>query len=330
MRRWFSWLFPSRQQVAAPAPALLVIDDSDLDDLLLGGAALPMIDWDAAESRIARLEGGDHERDLWRRSLTAAWLDRLKDGLASPHVRWRTADVEGIAPADGDLHSMIKHVAEASFVRIHAGLSPAWDGHPIPPAAVVAVASTDDYYTLKATAYDEEGEFAGSAGCYLQRPFPLVLLPTTVRWSVGATIAHELAHHALAGLSLPLWVEEGLTQTMEEVVLGQQTGFRVDREMLDRHIAHWGKCGLSGFWSGEAFSSAAEDDQELSYHLAELLARRLLADRRRDYLAFIQRCESEDAGAAAAKSCLGMTLGELAAGSLGPGSWEAPVPESID
>jgi len=321
MRRLISWLFSSRRQVAAPAPKLLVMDDSELDDLLLGGAELPMIDWDAAESRVARLDGGDHERDLWRRSLNAAWLDRLRAELKSPHIRWRTASVEGIAPADADLHSMITRVSEASFVRIHSGLSPAWDGHPIPPAAVVAVASTDDYYTLKATAYGVEGEFAASAGCYLRRPFPLVLLPTTVRWSVGATIAHELTHHALTGLSLPLWVEEGLTQTMEEVVLGQQTGFRVDREMLERHIAHWSESGLEGFWSGEAFSSAAEDDQELSYHLAELLARRLLADRRRDYLAFIQRCDSEDAGAAAAKSCLGATLAELVAGSLGPGDW---------
>ncbi|MBX3406577.1 MAG: hypothetical protein KF869_07415 [Phycisphaeraceae bacterium] len=321
MRKFLSWLRGSGGAAPVAPPALPALMPGDLDDLLISGADLPMIDWDAVDSRAERIEGGDHARDLWRRAIAAAWLDRLANELETPHVRWRTANVEGLAPRDEDLGRSIPRVAEAAFVRIHEALGDTWDGHPIAPVAVVAMSTQTDYYTLKASSFDLEGEFAASGGCYLDRPFPIVLLPTVARWAVDSTIAHELTHHALKVLSLPLWAEEGLTQMMEERVT-RHTSFRVDRKTVDRHIAHWSTRGMHAFWSGEAFSSAEEDDQELAYHLAEILARRMLADRPREYLAFLKQCDREDHGADAAHRRLGMTLGQLAAGSLGPGNWE--------
>lgn len=321
MRKFLSWLRGSHQAAIAAPPVLPELAPGDLDDLLISGADLPMVDWDAVDSRAERIEGGDLERDLWRRAIVAAWLDRLAQDLQGPHVRWRTANVEGLAPRDEELYNSIPRVAEAAFVHIHEALGDTWGGHPIAPVAVVAVSTKADYYTLKAASFDLEGEFAASGGCYLDRSFPIVLLPTIARWAVDSTIAHELTHHALKVLSLPLWAEEGLTQMMEERVT-RHTSFRVDRETVDRHVAHWSARGLHAFWSGEAFSSAAEDDQELAYHLAEMLARRMLADRPRDYLAFLKQCKREDHGAAAAKRELAVTLGQIAAGSLGPGDWE--------
>lgn len=321
MRRFFSWILGSHRAASSPPPELPALEREELEDLLVTGAELPMIDWDAADSRAERLEGGDHARDLWRRALAAAWLERLKSELASPHERWRTANVEGLAPAADQLSVVVRRAAEASFAAIQSALGDAWDGHPIPPVAIAAVAAIDDYYSLKSAAYEAEGEFAGSGGCFLNRPFPIILLPTSTRWSVESTIAHELTHHALSGLSLPLWAEEGLTQMMEERVT-RQTSFRVDRELVERHVAHWSSRGLQAFWSGDAFRSAAEDDQELAYHLAELLARRMLADRPKEYLAFLKQCDHDDHGADAARRRLGMTLGQIAAGSLGEGDWE--------
>lgn len=321
MRRLFLWLRGSKNATPAGPPALPALEPGELDDLLLSGADLPMLDWDAVDSRAERIEGGDHARDLWRRAVSAAWLDRLAGELETPHVRWRTANVEGLAPqADGQA-DLVRRVAETSFARIHEALSDTWDGHPIAPVAVVAVSTQDDYYTLKASSSEYEGEFAASGGCYLDRSFPIVLMPTVSRWAIDSTIAHELTHHALKVLSLPLWVEEGLTQMMEERVT-RYTDFRVDHETIGRHVAHWSEHGLNEFWTGRSFSSPREDDQELSYHLAEMIARRKLADQPRQYLAFLKQCEWEDLGASAARRCLGMSLGQIAAGSLGPGDWE--------
>ena len=326
MRKFLSWLLGSGRTASSAPPALPALAPDDLEDLLQSGTDLPFLDWDAADSRAERLEGGDHARDLWRRALAAAWLERLRSELPAPHERWRSANVEGLAPAADDMATVIRRTAEASFAAIQSALGDAWDQHPISPVAIAAVASTEDYYTLKSAAFEGEGAFAGSGGCYLKRSYPIILLPTSTKWSVENTIAHELTHHALSDLSLPLWAEEGLTQMMEERVT-RHTSFRVDRELLDRHVAHWSACGLHAFWSGEAFHSAEEDDQELAYHLAEMLARRMLADRPREYLTFLKQCDREDLGVAAAHRRLGMTLGELAAGSLGPGDWE---PQTID
>jgi hypothetical protein len=170
MKGLFSWLFGSRAAPVLPVPSLVQIDN--LEDLLLTDAELPMIDWDAAESRVERIEGGDHARDSWRRSLAAAWLDRLASELKQPHTRWRTANVEGLAPEGNGVASAIARVAEVAFSRIDTALGSSWDNHPIAPVAIVAVATRDDYYSLKATAMHSEGEFAGSGGCYLRRPFP--------------------------------------------------------------------------------------------------------------------------------------------------------------
>ena len=326
MRRFLSWLRGSGQSAPAAPPALPALDPGELDDLLISGAELPMLDWDAVDSRAERIAGGDHARELWRRAVAASWLDRLANELEAPHVRWRTANVEGLAPCAEDMDKSIRRVAETAFVRIHEALGDSWGGHPIAPVAVVAVSTQEDYYTLNASSFELEGEFAGSGGCYLDRSFPIVLLPTVARWAVDSTIAHELTHHALKALSLPLWVEEGLTQMMEERVT-RYTDFKVDRELIGRHIARWAEHGLDDFWSGRSFSSVRENEQELSYHLAELIARRKLADQPKQYLAFLKLCEWEDFGASAARQCLGMTLGQIAAGSLGPGDWEPHAPE---
>ena len=76
-----------------------------------------------------------------------------------------------------------------------------------------------------------------------------------------------------------------------------------------------------------------DDTQEFSYQLAEFFVRLLIADSRPTwfgfdrraegrFLHFLQNAKAIDAGQAAAKEHLGMTLGALAAKSLGPGNWE--------
>jgi hypothetical protein len=137
-----------------------------------------------------------------------------------------------------------------------------------------------------------------------------------------------LTHLLLVERELPLWLEEALTQLMEELVTGT-TGFAVDREIMDRHRSYWGRHGLDTFWSGQSFSSP-DDGQELSYHLSEVLARPLLADTPRRFLTFAAAAKWEDCGASAAKEHLGMSLGELASRALGLGDWEPKPTDATD
>jgi len=135
------------------------------------------------------------------------------------------------------------------------------------------------------------------------------VFPTTLKWAMEQTIAHELTHHALHDAQLPLWVEEGITQMMEERVTGQ-TNFKLDRQMLRRHREHWLDGSLERFLSGEGFSAPHDDEQELSYHLAQLVVRGLLSRDPKSFFAFARACGTTNPGDAATRH-LGATPDEI-------------------
>jgi hypothetical protein len=139
----------------------------------------------------------------------------------------------------------------------------------------------------------------------------MIVLPLQVNHGFEETIAHELTHHALKELGLPLCLEEGLTQMMEERITGR-THFRVTHELIQRHRDHWSEVGADRFWSGEAFHSAEDDEQELAYHLSQLIVRSLLSDRPEEFFAFARACREQGPETAALEH-LGQSLNALGA-----------------
>jgi hypothetical protein len=179
------------------------------------------------------------------------------------------------------------------------------------------LASGEDYISFTAHYHPEEGEWATSGGCYINHGsecFPIIVTHAGARWSLELTVAHELTHHFLHDHGLPLWVEEGFTQMMEERVTGY-TSFKLDREMMERQHERWAG-GLDSFFNGDAFFSGADDDQELAYHLAEWIARTELSQRPEAYFAFVRGCAEQGADASA-RQHLGSDLVQLVAAKLG-------------
>jgi len=309
-------LIPARDKTKVPVN-LPTLDRADIEHLVRDASGLPQVDWGMAHSWAAHQLGEGPQADRLLRAVAATWLDLLRDALSVDHRRWRTAQVEGLAPLEHAVSNRVAAAVETSIREITRALRPIRGESPIPALAIVALASADDYYNLISHFYPEEGEFATSGGVYLRHAhmFPLIAMPTQVRHEIEETIAHELTHHALAQLDIPNWAEEGLTQMMEERVSGR-TNFKLDREMLDRHRALWGNDGFELFWSGAAFSSPREDDQELAYHLSQLLVRRLLTDRPAAFFAFARAASSGDHGRAAAIEHLGFDLDEFASATL--------------
>jgi hypothetical protein len=281
---------------------------------------LPQVDWAMADAWIRTRSNEPAELDRLRRGVAAAWLDELRDALRIDHRRWRTSLVEGLAPLEGTIGKDVADAAERSFKIVSSALAKIRGDEPAHSIAIIALAADEDYYSLLAHYYPEEGEWGTSGGTYHRggaEEFPAIILPVKLRWGVDRTIAHELTHHLLADRGLPLWVEEGLTQMMEERVTGGTT-FALNRELIQRHRRRWSEVGLSRFWSGEAFGSPSDDEQELAYHLAEALTRGLLAKRASAYFAFARAASDSDGGEAAAREHLGQSLTSVAAGILGP------------
>lgn len=274
--------------------SLLSIDREEIAGFLSVEHGLPQMDWGAVDLWLSRKEPDEQRRAGLRRAAAAAWLDEVRDSLSEDHRRWRHASVEGLGPMESDRAVRIARGTDGAVALISKALSKMRGPTPIPPFAVVALGSSDAYYSFISHFCPEEGEWGTSGGVYINdgpESFPVIALPTNLKWALEQTIAHELTHHALHGMGLPLWIEEGITQMMEERVTGV-TNFKLDREMIQRHQDRWLDGRLELYLSGDAFGSAEEDTQELAYHLSQLVVRGLLAKDASCFFAFARACRS--------------------------------------
>jgi len=254
----------------------------------------PHVDWAMAATWIARQSvGTERARDL-RRAIVAVWLDEIRDAMVVNHRRWRHARIEGLGPLKDRTAIVAAKAADHSIKVIEKSLRPILGSTPMEPVAVIVLATIEDYISFISPFYGEEGAFATSGGVYIpsvNESFPFIVLSAPRPQSVGVTLAHELTHHALVGLQLPLWVEEGLTQMMEERATGVHT-FVLNRELVERHRDRWARAGLASFWDGSAFGSPHEDEQELAYHLAQILVRGQLDRDAEAFFRFTRACNA--------------------------------------
>ena len=119
-------------------------------------------------------------------------------------------------------------------------------------------------------------------------------------------------------LDAPQWIEEGVSQVVEEQ-LGGGHAIRLDHETARNLRAYWHRQGLNDFWSGKSFDNP-DEGQGFSYQFAEILVRLILEDHRPVFLKFLEQANREDGGEAAAREQLGKSLNDIAATFLGAGS----------
>ncbi len=319
MWEWLRGRLGSGRGLRASNVVLPIIEPGQMRSFCAVSHGLPQVDWGMVDHWVSKREASEGERALLRRAVASAWLDEVRGALEVAHRRWKGERVEGLGPVEDDLAPRVARAAERAIGVIGPALRPIRGDGAIDDLAIVAFQETEDYYSFIAHEYPEEGEFATSGGVYMHQrevDFPVIAMPLRVRHGVESTIAHELTHHALWALDLPLWVEEGLTQMMEERVTGA-SNFVFTHEMVERHRAHWGRRGLERFWSGRSFHSPEDDEQELSYNLSQAIVRRQLSDRAKAFFAFARACRSSDDGADAAGKHLDCGLDELAEQVLG-------------
>lgn len=285
--------------------SLPALPSDEIAHLFATVEGLPQVDWDMADAWIAhRASPSGESPSLLRRAIAAAWLDQLRDALATSSNRWQHASVEGLAPVA--LQPRLAAASDRSMAIIGQALIELRGDprrHPIPPIAVVALKTPDEYYSFVSHFYADGGEYATSGGLYIHGSsdsFPLLVVNAQTQHSLESTVAHELTHHAIAieggsgSSTLPRWAEEGLTQMMEEHVT-RSTTFTFTRELVHRHRVLWDHLGLGAFLDGESFYSPDDDHQELSYNLAEALTRSLMSTHRRGFYAFARACRTNGA-----------------------------------
>jgi len=227
--------------------------------------------------------------------------------------------------------------AEGAVAQIRDFLGPiSWGAHH-GKQVILIFAERDDYYQY-VSYYYSEGTHPTSAGVHLHGGYPHVALWYDNELRAVQTIAHELTHHCLGHLPIPLWLNEGVAQMLPKVVSqpyvpaahhgssqaywGLVSGWSppvVWAEIAERHHQFWTEERIQGFWAGTSFQEAGES-VELSYNLAEIMMH-FLTKNREDFLNFLNRADRADGGQTAALDSLGICLGETVGTFLGPGDW---------
>jgi hypothetical protein len=213
----------------------------------------------------------------------------------------------------------------------------AWGGAPGKNVALV-FSEQDDYYQYLSH-YSPDGEQAATGGVCVYAGYIHIALPWADKQAAANAIVHELTHACVAHLAMPLWLNEGITVTLEKAIgLPPRTSGQSDRETLatetmdwrppimwdelaGRHFSFWNEENIQSFWAGTSFYQPG-DANELSYSLAEVLVK-LLSERGDPAAlhAFLEAARPDDAGQTAAMDIFRVDLGEIAATFLGEGKW---------
>ncbi len=279
---------------------------------------LPRPNWDSISDWVDSNLADTDLDDAWT-GLARDWLDALIDALPTGYSR--TESPEFMLLSNGAAHSpdRILQWCEHSRRTILDTLAGVARDEGFGKHVVLAFGDADAYYDYISDFYPDAGEFALSGGMFLDCGYGHFATCMAGAGEHDRTVAHELNHALLRHLPLPLWLNEGVTQVVEDIVVGSSY-FMVDHETVRRHRAHWDADTIHSFWSGDSFYSP-DDGQELSYHLSQILFRNLMSDYPKQIADFLNAANFADAGDSALIDVCGVSLCERVVQFLGNGQW---------
>ena len=279
---------------------------------------LPRPDWAIIQDWMSSNVADADLDDAWT-TLASDWIDQLIEALPDGYSRRQSREFFLLSSSAESTDERILQWCEDSretILKILAGVARD-EGHG--KHVVFAFADAETYYDYVSDFYPDDGEFGLSVGMFLDSGYGHLVMCMAYEGEHDRTIAHELNHALLRHLPLPLWLNEGVTQVIEDLVVGS-SHFHVDREMSHRHRTYWNANTIQSFWSGDSFD-APDDGQELSYHLAEILFRNLMSDYPKQIHDFLKKADFVDAGNQALLDSCDATLQDRVAQFLGEGEW---------
>lgn len=288
------------------------VSPNDLRPLLRSRPeSLPRIDWSLTNAWIAD-RGPGYDANDWRRAVISAFLDDIRGVLEIEHVRWRSPGVEGLAPKAGAFAGFIETFAETCIQALRSELRLLLDNTSTPLVAIALVEPIERYIDLTDSYMPEEGQLGSSAGMYINEEpdcVAIIAVHAAARYACQSIVAHEMTHHFLHGLGLPLWAEEGIAQRMEERMTGESK-LVLTRELARDLRSQWNETTVAAFLDGSAFISPEGRTQEFAYCLADWLVRREVETNRDAFLKFLHDCRDSDPDAACLRH-LGVSTSDL-------------------
>ncbi|MFO1041133.1 MAG: hypothetical protein U0941_05060 [Planctomycetaceae bacterium] len=287
-----------------------------------GAFHLPILDWNAIHLWLEDRVSEQDRYAAWA-SIATQWLQKLNESLGQQYQVSKSRHFLLFAPRDSEVVAPLLNLGESALTEINNDLGLlATQSHP-GPILILLFADIATYGRF-VSPFDWEFEYIRSSGVFLKGTYPQIALRPQPIDSLQRTLLHEITHACLAHLTLPQWVEEGITQLAEEAIGPHWARFTLDSTRAKEIKSYWREHGLSDVWWGQGFSMY-DQGQGHSYQLAQILFRVIAADYRQRLPDFVRHAHADDAGESAAREFLGRDLSDFARQFLGPGDW-GPVP----
>jgi hypothetical protein len=194
-------------------------------------------------------------------------------------------------------------------------------------SVVMAFAGEESYYQyVSHYGSASSGTQAYSGGMFIDAGYGHFVFAQGPFETMEPVVVHELTHCLVRHLQIPAWLNEGLAVNTEHRFVPARPRYRAN-ELQYLFSQFWDASTIQEFWSGKSFMRP-DDGQPLSYELAKHMVQ--LLDKDYDVLArYCEAASCTDGGESAAVDVLGISLEELAAVILGPGTWK-PDPAAWD
>lgn len=284
-------------------------------------ASLPIPDWHQQPWPEA---GEDDALHHYANGWAAAWLDAMAAALTDRYARAESANFMLLSALEPRATRVLLDYLERSRKRVLAVLPGIAADHGHGKTVVMVFGEENGYYRYIANYGSESSQpEAYSGGMFIDAGYGHFVFTQSGFEIMEPVVVHEMTHCLVRHLQIPAWLNEGLAVNTEHRFVPPRPRYRAN-ELQYLFARFWDEATIQEFWSGKSFLRP-DDGQALSYELARLLVQ--LLDK--DYEVLTRFCEAasfQDGGAVAAKTVLGMDLGDFAAIVLGPGVW-TPSPE---
>lgn len=282
-------------------------------------------DWEAMAGVIEQSVPKSEWNFAWE-SVSRSWIEQIRRKLGGKYQIDETSNFMILSEAPARIIKEACRAYEEALRRILVSLQGVALDEGYGKHVVLMFTNLDDYYGYISYFYPE-GEHPMTGGvCLSGDGFVHFAFPTPDYSSYRRVLVHELTHGCLGHLPIPVWVNEALAMRMEQLICASE-GFHLDHEIYDKHTSFWNAETIQQFWQGSSWKISG-DAFELSYHLAEILWRKIEVDlgaSRSEICQFILDTHWEDAGEAACRANFDLSLRDLVADFLGEGPW-APDP----
>lgn len=301
-----------------------MIDLSNIPGAFTEDPYLPRPVWDNIADAIHERFSIDQLDEAWTEA-ARQWLGRLRDALPDGYgihesqnflllSTFKPRQTKGIlTKSEYALECILKFLPDVTRDE--------GDGKHV----VLAFAEFEQYYDYLSY-FGPDGESGSSGGCMIREDpaskdfwYGHIVLSKAENSYYWPVIYHELAHACLSHLFLPLWLEEGVVQLLEDSIAGGGS-FMVNQEWIDEHLEFWSKNDIGLFWRGEGFF-LPNDGQKLSYHLAHWIARNLVLENRKQFVKFLLSADDRDWGEQAIRQTFDRSLDELIPQLIVPDNW---------